>query len=71
MKNYSRLLSMKGKLTILEKPDGKVAVAIQLPAGSILTLENGCKERLLIELWQLCRDMPDNNFAQGESKKKN
>jgi hypothetical protein len=57
-KDYMERLARKGEVTILERPQGKVAVAVKA-RGSILTLEGGQKDKLVAELLQICKDWPD------------
>jgi hypothetical protein len=53
-----RELARKGNVTVVEHEGGKTTVAIQ--AGhSVLTLENGPKDKLIAELCSIVRNWPD------------
>jgi hypothetical protein len=58
-KDYATLLAKKGDLTILERPKGKIAVALKY-SGQVVTLEGKTtKEQLLNELFHVCKNLPD------------
>jgi hypothetical protein len=59
MKDYMKMLARKGAVTIVEHVGGKTMVAIQLSCGNIVTLEGGTKDRLLAELYYMCKGWPD------------
>jgi hypothetical protein len=58
MEHYMRALARKGKLTIVERANGKAIVAIQA-SGSVVTLEHASKDQLIRELYQIVRNWPD------------